>query len=102
MKLGKREEAIGYIEQALRIDPGYLEALFIQTSLLFHEERYEDVVRIIQQALDQGEYDPQFEWELAKAKQKLEMYDQALNHYEEAYTFLKMTQTFYMILAIFI
>ncbi|KIP20890.1 tetratricopeptide repeat protein [Anoxybacillus ayderensis] len=89
LKLGKREEAIGYIEQALRIDPGYLEALFIQTSLLFHEERYEDVVRIIQQALDQGEYDPQFEWELAKAKQKLEMYDQALNHYEEAYTFFK-------------
>ncbi|OSX55379.1 tetratricopeptide repeat protein [Anoxybacillus ayderensis] len=89
LKLGKREEAIGYIEQALYIDPGYLEALFIQTSLLFHEERYEDVVRIIQQALDQGEYDPQFEWELAKAKQKLEMYDQALNHYEEAYTFFK-------------
>ncbi|KIQ93725.1 tetratricopeptide repeat protein [Anoxybacillus thermarum] len=89
LKLGKREEAIEYIEQALHIDPGYLEALFIQTSLLFHEERYEDVVRIIQQALDQGEYDPQFEWELAKAKQKLEMYDQALNHYEEAYTFFK-------------
>ena len=89
LKLGKRKEAIEYIEQALHIDPGYLEALFIQTSLLFHEERYEDVVRIIQQALDQGEYDPQFEWELAKAKQKLEMYDQALNHYEEAYTFFK-------------
>ncbi|MGG6431454.1 tetratricopeptide repeat protein [Anoxybacillus sp. D401a] len=94
LKLGKREEAIGYIEQALHIDPGYLEALFIQTSLLFHEERYEDVVRIIQQAIDQGEYDPQFEWELAKAKQKLEIYDQALNHYEEAYTFFKEDPNF--------
>ncbi|WP_461200644.1 tetratricopeptide repeat protein [Anoxybacillus sp. TBDG-1] len=89
LKLGKREKAKMYIEKALDIDPGYLEALFIQTSLLFHEERYEDVVRVIQQAIDQGEYDPQFEWELAKAKQKLEMYDQALNHYEEAYTFFK-------------
>lgn len=89
LKLGKREEALKYIEQALNIDPGYLEALFIWTSLLLHEERYEDVVRVIQQAIEQGEYDPQFEWELAKAKQKLEMYDQALNHYEEAYTFFK-------------
>lgn len=89
LKLGKREEALKYIEQALNIDPGYLEALFIWTSLLFHEERYEDVVRVIQQAIEQGEYDPQFEWELAKAKQKLEMYDQALKHYEEAYTFFK-------------
>ncbi len=89
LKIGKREEALTYIEKALDIDPGYLEALFIQTSLLFHEERYEDVVRVIQQAIAQGEYDPQFEWELAKAKQKLEIYDQALNHYEEAYTFFK-------------
>lgn len=89
LKLGKREEALTYIEKALDIDPGYLEALFIQTSLLFHEERYEDVVHVIQQAIAQGEYDPQFEWELAKAKQKLEIYDQALNHYEEAYTFFK-------------
>ncbi|MBW7649562.1 tetratricopeptide repeat protein [Anoxybacillus sp. ST4] len=94
LKLGKREEALKYIEQALDIDSGYLEALFVQTSLLFHEERYEDVVRAIQQAIDQGEYDPQFEWELAKAKQKLEIYDQALNHYEEAYTFFKEDPNF--------
>ena len=94
LKLGKREEALEYIEQALDIDPGYLEALFVQTSLLFHEERYEDVVRAIQQAIDQGEYDPQFEWELAKAKQKLEIYDEALNHYEEAYTFFKEDPNF--------
>ncbi|EMT47394.1 tetratricopeptide repeat protein [Anoxybacillus flavithermus] len=94
LKLGKRDEALKYIEQALDIDPGYLEALFVQTSLLFHEERYEDVVRAIQQAIDQGEYDPQFEWELAKAKQKLEIYDQALNHYEEAYTFFKEDPNF--------
>ncbi len=39
LKIGKREEALTYIEKALDIDPGYLEALFIQTSLLFHDER---------------------------------------------------------------
>jgi tetratricopeptide (TPR) repeat protein len=59
------------------------------TKLLLHQERYEDVVTCIEEAMKQGEYDPQFEWDLARAKHQLEMYSDALKHYQEAYTFFK-------------
>jgi tetratricopeptide (TPR) repeat protein len=89
LKLGKTDEAETYLKKAVEIDPGYLEALLTLTKWLLHEERYEEVVEWITQAMNSGEYDPQLEWDLAKAKQKLEKYDEALNHYEEAYTFFK-------------
>jgi len=89
LKLGKEEEAETYLQKAVDIDPGYVEALVALASVWMHQERYEDVVRWLQYAIDQGEYDPQLEWYLARAKHKLEMYSDALNHYQEAYTFFK-------------
>lgn len=89
LKLGKPDEAESWLKKAIEIDPGYIEALTTLCALLLHEERYEDVVSCLEGALAQGEYDPQFEWDLARAKHKLEMYSDALNHYQEAYTFFK-------------
>ncbi|WP_027408566.1 tetratricopeptide repeat protein [Anoxybacteroides tepidamans] len=89
IKLGKAEEAEAHLRKAVEIDPGYIEALLALASMLMHDERYEAAIDFIEQALQQGEYDPQFEWVLARAKHKLEMYSDALNHYQEAYTFFK-------------
>ncbi|MBA2870189.1 tetratricopeptide (TPR) repeat protein [Anoxybacillus calidus] len=89
LKLGKPDEAEEHLRAAVNVDPGYIEALLTLTKLLLHEERYEDVVACIEEAMKQGEYDPQFEWDLARAKHQLEMYSDALKHYQEAYTFFK-------------
>lgn len=89
LKLGKLDEAESWLKKAIEIDQGYIEALTTLSSLLLHQERYEEVVSCLEEVMAQGEYDPQFEWDLARAKHKLEMYSDALNHYREAYTFFK-------------
>ncbi|TXK89773.1 tetratricopeptide repeat protein, partial [Parageobacillus sp. SY1] len=89
LKLKKPDEAESWLRKAIEIDQGYIEALTTLCALLLHQERYEEVVSCLEEAMKQGEYDPQFEWDLARAKHKLEMYSDALNHYREAYTFFK-------------
>ncbi|WP_044748066.1 tetratricopeptide repeat protein [Bacillus alveayuensis] len=89
LKLGKPDEAEKHLRTAVDVDPGYVEALLTLTKLLLHQERYEDVVTCIEEVIKQGEYDAQFEWDLARAKHQLEMYSDALKHYQEAYTFFK-------------
>lgn len=87
LKLGEQEEAETYLRKAVDIDSGYVEALLALAGVLMHNEQYDEVVDCLEYAMKQGEYDPQFEWYLARAKHKLEMYSDALNHYQEAYTF---------------
>jgi len=89
LKLGKQDEAEAFLREAVSIDPGYMEALLTLTKVLLYEERYEEVVEVINEASKQGEYDPQFEWDLARALHELESYSDALKHYQEAYTFFK-------------
>lgn len=89
LKLGEQKEAETYLRKAVDIDPGYVEALLALAGVLMHNEQYDEVVASLESAMKQGEYDPQFEWYLARAKHKLEMYSDALNHYQEAYTFFK-------------
>jgi tetratricopeptide (TPR) repeat protein len=89
LKLGFKDKAEEYLRAAVNVDSGYLEALLTLTKFLLHEERYEDVIECLEEAMKQGEYDPQFEWDLARAKHQLEMYSDALKHYQEAYTFFK-------------
>ncbi|GLH65199.1 hypothetical protein PG301_30380 [Parageobacillus sp. G301] len=89
LKLKKPDEAESWLRKAIEIDQGYIEALTTLCALLLHQERYEEVVSCLEEVMAQGEYDPQFEWDLARAKHKLEMYSDALNHYQEAYTFFK-------------
>ncbi|KQB92828.1 tetratricopeptide repeat protein [Geobacillus thermodenitrificans] len=89
LKLNKPDEAEEQLKKALEIDGGYIEALTVLSALWLHEQRYEDVVALLERAMADGEYDPQFEWDLGRAKHRLEMYDDALNHYAEAYNFFK-------------
>jgi tetratricopeptide (TPR) repeat protein len=58
------------------------------------QERYEDVVENIEHAKEYNEHDPHFEWDLAKAHQELENYEEALKYYESAYTVFKEEYAF--------
>ncbi|MGP3561775.1 tetratricopeptide repeat protein [Geobacillus sp. BK01] len=94
LKLNKPAEAEKQLKKALEIDGGYVEALTALSALWLHEQRYEEVVSLLERAMADGEYDPQFEWDLGRAKHRLEMYDDALNHYAEAYNFFKYNVDF--------
>ncbi|MFT4413083.1 tetratricopeptide repeat protein [Fredinandcohnia humi] len=94
MMVGSKESVEKHLREAVAIDPGYVEAILQLSKYLLNEERFEDVVDCIESVMSYGEYDEQFEWDLAFAKNKLEQYSDALNHYRHAYTFFKETPEF--------
>lgn len=89
LKLGREKEAEQFLRTALALDPEYSEAGLTLNKLLFHQERYGDVLEITALLKKDGEADPQFLWDEAKACNKLEEYSQALIAYKEAYNFFK-------------
>ncbi|WP_096153787.1 MULTISPECIES: tetratricopeptide repeat protein [Bacillus] len=89
LKLNHVEEAERLLREAIALDPGYVEAATTLTKLFLQVERFEDVVECIQELEKFGEYDPRFDWDLARAKEGLEQYSDALNHYRQAYTSYK-------------
>ncbi|MCA1030504.1 tetratricopeptide repeat protein [Bacillus timonensis] len=88
-KLGKTEEVETNLRSAIAIDPGFIEAIHQLSSYFLINERYDDVVELIHEVRSYGEDDPQFDWDLAQAQNKLEKYSDALNHYRHAYTSFK-------------
>ncbi|MEH7388137.1 tetratricopeptide repeat protein [Bacillus sp. JJ1521] len=94
MMLGDKENTEKYLRAAVAIDPGYVEATLQLSKFLQREERFEDVVECLDSVMSYGEYDEQFEWDLAFSKNKLEQYSDALNHYRQAYTSFKETPEF--------
>lgn len=89
MKLQKYEEVESYLKKAIELDSGYIEAITLLSSFYLYDERYEDAVQLLENVNDADEYDPQFDWDLAIAKKHLDNYNDALKHYENAYTSFK-------------
>ncbi|WP_110112959.1 tetratricopeptide repeat protein [Bacillus sp. CGMCC 1.16541] len=94
LKQGNEEEAEAGFKEAIALDPGYVEAILTLSKLYMSQERYEDVIENIKLATEYNEYDPHFEWDLARAYQETEQYKEALNHYETAYTVFKEEYAF--------
>ncbi len=88
------EDAESLLRQSLALDPGYSEAAFTLNKLFFTNERYSDVLEIINMLKAEGEEDPQIYWDSAKAFEGLEQYNDALNHYRTAYTYFKNHEEF--------
>ena len=94
-----KTEAEKMLREALALDPELIEAARILNKLLIHQERFEDVLEIIN--IIGVEEDPQFLWDEAMAYQQMEEYSQALNSYESAYIFFKNSSDFLIGLWIF-
>ncbi len=94
MKLGLSEEAEQFLRESLVLDPGFIEAALTLNKLLFHQERYEDVLELISSLNLLEEQEPQLLWDSAFALDKLERYSEALDKYEIAYTFFKNNEDF--------
>ncbi|UII54629.1 tetratricopeptide repeat protein [Cytobacillus spongiae] len=89
LKLNMEEEAEKHLREALVLDPEFSEAALVLNKLLIKQERFEDVLEIIEMMEAIEEEEPQFLWDAALALQNLEKYSEALNKYQLAYTFFK-------------
>ncbi|WP_174734003.1 tetratricopeptide repeat protein [Mesobacillus harenae] len=94
LKLNSEKEAEDMLRQALALDPGFLEAALMLNKLFLKQERYDDVLDIIRAVDANDEEEPQFLWDEALANQHNENYSQALNKYQQAYTFFKENKDF--------
>lgn len=94
LKIGKEDEAEKMFRDALTLDPELTEAALTLNKLLLHQERWEDVLEIVNLMEAHGEVETRLFWDAAVAHQNLENYSQALNSYENAYNFYKDTIDF--------
>jgi tetratricopeptide (TPR) repeat protein len=94
LKLGKEEEAEQMFRESLVLDPGFTEAALTLNKLFLQNDRYEDVLDLVQYLETIDEEEPQLLWDAAIALQKTENYLEALNKYERAYTFFKNNTDF--------
>ncbi len=93
-KLGKDEKGIELLQKALELDPEFIEAALLLSKFYLKREYYHDVLALLQGMRDYGIEEPQFLWDEAAALWHLEEYSQALNKYEEAYTYFKNDPNF--------
>lgn len=89
LKIGKEDEAETLFREALALDPEFTEAALTLNKLLLKQERYEDLLEIVQMMNDFEEEEPRLLWDAAIAYEKLEEFSLALNKYNRAYTFFK-------------
>ncbi|MRG86395.1 tetratricopeptide repeat protein [Salinibacillus xinjiangensis] len=84
-QLGKQTEAFSHLQEAIAIDLGYKEAVISLIDLYKKLEEYEQIKDLVEELNREGEGDPLYQWELARANYELEEFDLALNNYHEAY-----------------
>ncbi|MFS0635623.1 tetratricopeptide repeat protein [Mesobacillus foraminis] len=94
LKLAREEEAERLLREAIALDPGFTEGALVLNKLLIKQERYEDVLGLIEDTDLNEEDEPQLIWDSAVALQHLEQYSMALNKYQLAYTFFKENKEF--------
>ncbi|MFK8882583.1 tetratricopeptide repeat protein [Bacillus velezensis] len=85
LKLGNAEEGKKLLQEALALDPGYVEALHTLLAVYHKEESFEEIIDLIQEVRGYGEEDPKYNWYLAGAYTGLEQYAEAKKSFEAAY-----------------
>lgn len=87
-------ESEQYIHQAIELDADYKEAILFLIELYDSEGAHEKIVDLINDINTAHIYDPDYEWELAKAYEALELYDKALVLYNKLYDHFKHNHLF--------
>lgn len=81
---GRMKEAEQFLNKALQINPLHHDALKLLAGLFSRQERYDEVVGLLNAIEDIEEQDPVFSWYLATARRGQEDFDEAAKHYEQA------------------
>lgn len=81
---GRYNDAESYFKKTLAANSLHHEALKSLAGLFLRQERYEDVIALLEDIEDGEEQDPVFFWFLASAEHREEQYEQAKDHYKQA------------------
>lgn len=84
LKLKDTKQAEDYLRTLLSLNPSHFEGTQTLAALLKHEERFSEVVELIEHCQGYGEEDPLFDWFLANAKHEEEQFEEALQLYNRA------------------
>ncbi|ANU23009.1 tetratricopeptide repeat protein [Planococcus donghaensis] len=89
LKLGKSEEGVEHLRQAIALDPEYMEAIYTLVSYFHAQEQDEDVLELAEMVVESGD-----DWAglypmVAEAYERTENYKQATIYYEKAYASFK-------------
>lgn len=93
-QLNEDSESEKWMRESIALDPDYKEAILFIIELFKAKNKEELIINLIQEIKEMGADDPLYEWELARAYNETESYDNALNHYNEAYNSLKQDSDF--------
>ncbi|SDL66708.1 tetratricopeptide repeat protein [Sediminibacillus halophilus] len=85
LKLGHQEESYKLVEEAVAMDPGFKEAVLFLIETYKGNSDYEAIIELLSRLLENGEEDANYRWELARAYQETESYQDALIQYQTAY-----------------
>ncbi|MER2262800.1 MAG: tetratricopeptide repeat protein [Psychrobacillus sp.] len=86
LKLGRVKEAEGFLQEAIALDPEYMDAIYILSSLFSQEEMDEELIDLYE-TLKQEQFEMSSMYPLlASAYERLEMYEKAYEFYKLAYT----------------
>lgn len=94
IKLEKEAEAEDYLLKAQSLAPENEGLQLAYINLLLKQERFEDAIKIIEEALSQEQVDPQFYWDAALAYDQLENYEKADDSFKQAHSFLNQNKDF--------
>src|SRR5699024_9906823 len=72
----------------------YKEAILFLIELFKSQGDEEEIIKTIKEIKEMGAYDGAYEWELAKAYVEMELYQEALSAYNEAYLTLNEDSDF--------
>lgn len=88
------EESEKHIREAVNLDMDYKEAVLFLIELLKLKDKPEEIIELIRMVKEYGGDDPLYDWEIARAYIEIESYNDALNHYKEAYNSLQHDNDF--------
>lgn len=93
-QIGNNEESEQLVREAIALDPDYKEAVLFLIELFKDNEQLYAITELITEIKNTGADDPLYDWELAQAYNELELYNDALNYYQEAYNGLNQDSDF--------
>ncbi|WP_053363951.1 tetratricopeptide repeat protein [Bacillus sp. FJAT-27251] len=94
LKLGEEAAAEANLREAMALDPGFTEGALVLNKLLLKQERYHEVLDLIEATDLNEDEEPQLLWDAAIAHHHMEQYSLALTKYQQAYTFFKDNKDF--------
>ncbi|SDB91230.1 Lipopolysaccharide biosynthesis regulator YciM, contains six TPR domains and a predicted metal-binding C-terminal domain [Pelagirhabdus alkalitolerans] len=84
-KVNQSDESYRLARESIAIDPGYKEGVLYLVENYKADGDFEAIIDLLSHIIDQGEEDGYYKWELAKAYEEEESFNEAYKAFQQAY-----------------